>query len=70
MIEQNQVYYSSKRDRSYLYLFISKGYLMKIGIGYNNTIMGKVFLSKENYRTGERRMITIGELYYNQLSNY
>ena len=69
--EQNQIFYSSTCDGSYLYLFISKGYLMKIGTGYNNTMMGKVYLSKEDYRTGEKGTIAIVDniLYYrsNQL---
>ena len=69
--EQNQTFYSSTCDGSYLYLFISKGYLLKIGTGYNNTMMGKVYLSKEDYRSGEKGTIAIVDniLYYrsNQL---
>ena len=59
-------YYSLTTDGSYLYLFISKGILLKIGTGYNNTMLGKVYHQKENYRVGEKGTLAIVDdvLYY------
>ena len=59
-------YYSITSDGIYLYYFCSKGVLLKIGTGFNNTMLGKVYNKKENYRVGEKATIAFveGILYY------
>ena len=59
-------YYSITNDGTYLYYFCSKGILLKIGTGFNNTMLGKVYNKKENYRVGEKATIAYveGILYY------
>ena len=59
-------YYSLTSDGTYLYYFSSKGILLKIGTGFNNTMLGKVYNKKENYRVGEKATIAYveGVLYY------
>ena len=59
-------YYSITNDGTYLYYFSSKGVLLKIGTGFNNTMLGKVYNKKENYRHGEKGTIAYveGILYY------
>ena len=58
--------YSITTDGTYLYYFSHKGILLKIGTGFNNTMLGKVYNKKENYRTGEKATIAYveGILYY------
>jgi hypothetical protein len=58
--------FSVTNDSSYIYVYSSQGYLAKIGTGYNNTMLGKIYLFKENYRVGERATIVLveGVLYY------
>ncbi len=53
-------------DGSFVYLYSSKGYIAKIGTGYNNTMLGKTYKIKENYRVGEKGTIVWIEnvLYY------
>ena len=64
--EKNEEYYSVTNDGTYLYYFCSKGVLLKIGTGFNNTMLGKVYNKKENYRVGEKATIAFVEdiLYY------
>ena len=59
-------YYSVTSDGTYLYYFCSKGFLLKIGTGFNNTMLGKVYNKKEKYRIGEKATIAFveGILYY------
>ena len=59
-------YYSITNDGTYLYYFSSKGILLKIGTGFNDTMLGKVYNKKENYRHGEKATIAYveGILYY------
>jgi hypothetical protein len=54
-------YYSLTCDGTYLYYFCSKGILLKIGTGFNNTMLGKVYNKKENYRVGEKGTIAYVE---------
>ena len=67
-------FFSTTTDGSYLYYFCSKGILLKIGTGFNNTMLGKIYNKKENYRYGEKATITYveGILYYrsNNLDPY
>jgi alpha-tubulin suppressor-like RCC1 family protein len=58
--------FSITNDSSYTYIFSSQGYLAKIGTGYNNTMLGKIYQFKENYRVGERGTIALveGVLFY------
>ena len=64
--EKNEEYYSITNDGTYLYYYCSKGVLLKIGTGFNNTMLGKVYNKKENYRVGEKATIAFVEdiLYY------
>ena len=48
-------------DGSFVYMFSSKGYITKIGSGYNNTMLGRVYKTKENYRVGEKGTIVFVE---------
>ena len=59
-------YYTITNDGTYLYFFCSQGILLKIGTGFNNTMLGKVYNKKENYRVGEKATIAYveGILYY------
>ena len=72
--KSSKTFYSTTTDGKYLYFFSSTGVLLKIGTGYNKTMLGKVYLKKENYRTGERATLCYveGILYYrsNQLDSY
>ena len=57
---------SLTNDGSYIYLFTSSGILLKIGTGYKNTMLGNVYLIKENFKVGEKGTIAVIEnvLYY------
>ena len=57
---------SVTNDGSYLYLLSGSGYITKIGSGYNNTMLGKIYATKENYRIGEKGTIACVEnvIYY------
>lgn len=57
---------SMTNDGNYIYLFSSCGFLTKLGSGYNNTMLGKVYQLKENYRLGEKGTLAYveGILYY------
>ena len=72
--KQKKIFYTTTTDGRYLYYFSSKGTLFKIGTGFNNTMLGKVYNKKENYRTGEKATIAYveGILYYrsNNLDPY
>jgi len=53
-------------DGSFLYIYSSAGYLIKVGSGYNNTMLGNVYACRENFRVGEKGTIVLieGVLYY------
>ena len=72
--KQKKIFYTTTTDGSYLYYFSSKGTLFKLGTGFNNTMLGKIYNKKENYRTGEKATIAYveGILYYrsNNLDPY
>ena len=72
--KQKKVFYTTTTDGSYLYYFSSKGDLLKLGTGYNNTMLGKIYNKKEKYRIGEKATIAYveGILYYrsNNLDPY
>lgn len=61
---------SITNDVSYLYIFSSAGYIAKIGNGLNNTMLGKVYKIKEDYRVGENGTIACVEnvLYFRSSS--
>lgn len=61
---------SMTTDGSYIFIFSSAGFIIKIGSGYNNTMLGNVYLTKENFRAGEKGTISLVEniLYYRSSS--
>ncbi len=63
---KSESHLSITSDGSFLYIFSSVGYLLKVGTGYNNTMLGNVYIQKENFRTGEKGTIVLIEnvLYY------
>ena len=58
--------YCISSDGSYLYLYIFTGFLLKIGTGYNNTTLGKIYLIKEMFHSSEIAYIAAiqGVLYF------
>ena len=64
--KQKKIFHSTTTDGTYLYYFSSKGILLKLGTGYNNTMLGKIYNKKENYRSGEKATLAYveGILYY------
>ena len=72
--KQKKIFHTTTTDGSYLYYFSSKGILLKLGTGFNNTMLGKIYNKKEKYRVGEKATIAFveGILYYrsNNLDPY
>ena len=72
--KQKKIYHTTTTDGTYLYYFNSKGILLKLGTGFNNTMLGKIYNKKEKYRVGEKATIAFveGILYYrsNNLDPY
>jgi hypothetical protein len=62
----NKDHLSITSDGSYVYIFGATGYLIKVGTGHNNTMLGNVYAIRENFRTGEKGSIALIEnvLYY------
>ena len=56
---KNEIFFSLAVDASYIYLYISNGTLLKIGNGYNDTMLGKVYQTRTNFHPNERVSIAV-----------
>ena len=56
---KTDISFSLAVDSSYIYLYISNGTLLKIGNGYNDTMLGKVYHTRTNFHPNERVSIAV-----------